>query len=132
MVFCTVAYVRSKISTTQTDEVILNIIDETSSDVLLRCGTTDETNPTIILAGKYAILAAVLSRAKTTGELAASVNTGNAQRQNTTDVDIERYEKKSEYYISQYTSSSSYSFSSYSNNFSISGNNHCRGHHGFN
>jgi hypothetical protein len=109
---CTVDYVRSKISTQLTDLAISDIIDETSSDVLSMCETTDETNPLVILAGKYAILAATLQKMKTTGELAASIQTPGSSLQNTTDIDIDRYQKKADSYISQYRSSASYSFSS--------------------
>lgn len=129
MALCTVAYVRSKIHTyTLDDQAISGIIDETSEDVLALCETTDESNPLVILAGKYAILAAVLSRMKTTGELAASVKTGNSQRQNTTDADIERYEKKAHELIDKYTDTRSYSFSSPSFNYSFS--NSCEGNDG--
>jgi len=129
---CTVDYVRSKITTILTDSDIEDIIDETSSDILAQCETTVETNPLVILAGKYAILAATLSKMKTTGEMAASIKTGNSQRQNTTDVDIERYEKKSQSFIEQYRSASSYSFSSPSYNAGFTHHSHHGGHHGFN
>ena len=129
MVLCSVDYVKSKIfSSTLTDLDISNIITETSDEVLARCETTDETNPLVILAGKYAILAAVLRKMKTTGEAAASVKTGNSQRQNTTDLDIETYEKKADYYIEKYknTVSVSYSFSSpsYHTGFNCHGGSH--------
>lgn len=132
MALCTVDYVRSKITTILTDSDIEDIIDETSSDILAQCETTVETNPLVILAGKYAILAATLSKMKTTGEMAASIKTGNSQRQNTTDVDIERYEKKSQSFIEQYRSASSYSFSSPSYNAGFTHHSHHGGHNGFN
>ena len=130
MALCTVDYVRSKVTTKLTDSELQDIIDETGNDVLDLCGTTDETNPIIILAGKNAILADVYRKMKTTGELAASVSTGNAQRQNTTDKDIDFYQIKAESYISQYKSASSYSFSSPA--FHVGFGSHHGGHHGHN
>jgi hypothetical protein len=128
MVLCSVDYVRSKIFTKLTDLDISDTITETSEEVLASCGTTDETNQTVILAGKNAILAAVLTKMKTTGEAAASVKTGNSQRQNTTDTDIERYEKKADALIEQYKSArySTFSSPSYHTGFNCHG-----GHHGF-
>jgi hypothetical protein len=128
---CTVDYVRSKITTILTDSDIKDIIDETSSDILTQCETTVETNTLIILAGKYAIIAATLSKMKTTGEMAASIKTGNSQRQNTTDIDIERYEKKSQSFISQYLEVNSHTFSSPSFNAGFTHHHH-GGHNGFN
>lgn len=129
MALCSVDYIRSYISTSLTDLDILNIINETSDDVLDLCETTDETNPLIILAGKYASRAAVLAKMKTTGELAASVKTGNSQRQNTADIDIERLEKKADSFIEKYRSARSSTFTSPS--FSIGFENHHHGgHHG--
>lgn len=130
MALCTVDYIRSKISTRQSDEIIYNIITETTEDILAQCETTDETNLNVILAGKYATLAAMLKYMKTTGEMAASVSTGNSQRQNTTDVDIARYEQKSESYIEKYRSANSYSFSSPSFHEGFTSH-HCGGHHGY-
>lgn len=112
MALCTVSYVRSKIATLLTDSDISDIIEETSSDILSICETTDETNPLIILAGKYAILAATLQKMKTTGELAASIKTPGSSIQNTADIDIDRFQKKADSYIEKYRSSASYSFSS--------------------
>lgn len=131
MALCDVDYVRAQIHTgTLSDADITNIITETSADILTECNTTLETNPLVILAGKYAILAAVLTRMKTTGEMSASVTIGNGQRQNTTDIDIARYEKKSQAYIARYNSSSAYVFSSPS--YQCGFNSHCGGHHGHN
>ncbi len=113
MALCDVAYVKAQIySSTLADTDITNIITEVTEDVLARCNTTEETNPLVILAGKYATLAAVLRRMKTTGELAASVQTPGSRQQNTTDEDIKAYETKSEAYISQYMTAAQYSFSS--------------------
>jgi hypothetical protein len=66
---------------------------------------------------------------KYTGEGAASIKTGNSQRQNTTDLDIERYEKKAESYINQFKEANNYSFSSYSHSETFT-HTHCGGHHG--
>jgi hypothetical protein len=131
MALCSVDYIKSKIFyKTLTDSDILDIITETSEDILALCETTDESNPYVILAGKYAIRAAVLAKMKTTGELAASVKTGNSQRQNTADIDIERLEKKADVYIEKYRGVRSTTFSSPS--FSVGFSNHRGGHHGFN
>lgn len=128
MALCTVDYVRSKISTVQTDAILTDIIDETTTEVLSLCGTTDETISSVIQAGKYATLAAVLRYMKTTGELAASVQTPEYKQQNTADTDIEFYQKKADSIIAQYTSVSSYTFASYSDNIGIT-NYHHGGHH---
>lgn len=130
MALCDVDYVRAHIYTgTLSDEDIADTIAEVTEDILAQCNTTSEANPLVILAGKYATLAAILTKMKTTGEMAASVKTANAQRQNTTDVDIERYEKKSQYYINQYNSASASSFSSPSFHVGLT-HTHCRGRHG--
>jgi hypothetical protein len=129
---CTVDYVKAHIKyCTLTDEDILDTIESVSEDILEECGTTVETNYDVILAGKYAIRAAVIAKMKTTGELAATVNTGNAQRQNTADQDIERLEKKSSDHIAKYVSvmSSTYSSPSYHTGFE---SHHCGGHRGLN
>ena len=128
MALCDVDYVRAHIYTgTLSDADITAIITEVTEDVLAQCNTTLETDPLVILAGKYATLAAVLTRMKTTGEMAASVTTGNGQRQNTTDVDIERYEKKAHACIAQYNSYSSFSFSSPSMHQGLTSNGGCHG-----
>jgi hypothetical protein len=90
------------------------------------CETTDETNPLVILAGKYAILAATLRRMKTTGEAAASIKTGNSQRQNTTDQVIDYYQKQADIYIEKYRNVTSYYFSSpsYHTGFNCHGGSH--------
>jgi hypothetical protein len=130
MAMCSPDYVRSKIKTTTlTDLDISNIITETSEEVRARCGTTDETNPIIILAVKYAVLAATLTRMKTTGEL-TSLRTANSQRTDTPDIDIKRYEQKSEALIEEFKRINSYTFSSPS--FTTGFSSHHGGHHGFN
>ncbi len=133
MVLCSIDYVRSKIFTSSlTDLDISNIISETSEDILTLCETTDETNPLIILAGKYAILAAVLRKMKTTGEMAASVKTGSTQRQNTTDADIELYERKADALISKYMAARSTTFTSPVFHAGFGTVRQCGGNDGFN
>lgn len=130
MVICSVADVRAKIYTASlSDAEITALITEVSEDVLTLCNTSVDTHATVILAGKYAILAAVLRRMKTTGEAAASIKTGNSQRQNTTDIDIERYEQKSAALIAQYNEAATYVFSSPSFNRGF-GHHHHGGHYG--
>lgn len=99
MVLCSVDYIRAHISTILTDDEILSIITEVSTDVLDRAGTTSETDKNIILAGKNAALAATLRKMKTSGELAARVKQGNYEQQNTIDQDIQAYEQEAEKYI---------------------------------
>lgn len=126
MALCSVDYVRSKISTIQTDEILSNLIDETTEDVLAQCETTDESNPLIILAGKYAALASLLRYMKTTGELAASIETPGSKMQNTTDIDIARYDQKSEGYIQQFRAANSFTYSNPSYNVGFTSHNTCR------
>lgn len=94
MVVCSVAYVRSFIhSEKMTDADIQNIITNTTEDILNICGVTDSTIPDITMAIRYTVLANTLINLKTTGELAASIRTPEWQQQNSTDKDIERYQK---------------------------------------
>lgn len=94
MTVCSVAYVRSFIhSEKMTDADIQNIIDNSTEDVLNICGVTDSSIPDITMAIRYTVLANVLINLKTTGELAASIKEPEWSQQNTTDKDIERYQK---------------------------------------
>ncbi len=94
MTVCSVDYVRSFIHSEKiTDVTIQSIIDNTTVDVLNICGVTDSTIPDITLAIRYTVLANVSIYLKTTGELAASVSSPEWKQQNTTDKDIERYQK---------------------------------------
>jgi hypothetical protein len=130
MAICSVADVRAKIySASLSDAEITALITEVSEDVLTLCNTSVDTHTTVILAGKYAILAAVLRRMKTTGEMAANVQTPEYRQQNTIDLDIERYEQKSAALIAQYNASSAYVFTSPSFRRGFGHHSH-GGHHG--
>jgi len=106
MVLCTVADVRARVySSTLTDLDILDIITEVSAEVLALAEVTDSSNPLLILAGKNAAWAATLRKMKTTGEMAASIQQGNSQQQNTIDADIKAYDEKAAELIQKYKDS---------------------------
>lgn len=106
MVLCSVDEVRARVySSTLTDSDILDIITEVSAEVLALAGATDSSNPLLILAGKNAAWAATLRKMKTTGEMAASIQQGNSQQQNTIDADIKAYDEKAAELIQKYKDS---------------------------
>lgn len=106
MVLCSVAEVRARVySSTLTDSDILDIITEVSAEVLALAEVTASSNPLLILAGKNAAWAATLRKMKTTGEMAASIQQGNSQQQNTIDADIKAYDKKAAELIQKYKDS---------------------------
>lgn len=106
MVLCSVDEVRARVySSTLTDSDILDIITEVSAEVLALAEVTDSSNPLLILAGKNAAWAATLRKMKTTGEMAASIQQGNSQQQNTIDADIKAYEEKAAELIQKYKDS---------------------------
>ena len=103
---CSVDEVRARVySSTLTDSDILDIITEVSAEVLALAEATDSSNPLLILAGKNAAWAATLRKMKTTGEMAASIQQGNSQQQNTIDADIKAYEEKAAELIQKYKDS---------------------------
>lgn len=106
MVLCSVDEVRARVySSTLTDSDILDIITEVSAEVLALAEATDSSNPLLILAGKNAAWAATLRKMKTTGEMAASIQQGNSQQQNTIDADIKAYDEKAAELIQKYKDS---------------------------
>jgi hypothetical protein len=108
MVLCSVAEVRARVySSTLTDSDILDIITEVSAEVLAlaEVTVTASSNPLLILAGKNAAWAATLRKMKTTGEMAASIQQGNSQQQNTIDADIKAYDEKAAELIQKYQDS---------------------------
>lgn len=106
MVLCSVDEVRARVySSTLTDSDIHDIITEVSAEVLALAEATDSSNPLLILAGKNAAWAATLRKMKTTGEMAASIQQGNSQQQNTIDADIKAYEEKAAELIQKYKDS---------------------------
>jgi len=106
MVLCSVAEVRARVySSTLTDSDILDIITEVSAEVLALAEVTASSNPLLILAGKNAAWAATLRKMKTTGEMAASIQQGNSQQQNTIDADIKAYDEKAAELIQKYKDS---------------------------
>ena len=106
MALCSVADVRAKIYTKMTDYDIEDIIDDVSKEVLDLAGTTDTSNSSIQLAGKYAACAATLRRMRTTGEAAANIKHGNSQQQNTIDADITFYDQRSAFFLKKFRTSS--------------------------
>jgi len=106
MALCSVADVRAKIYTKMTDYDIEDIINEVSKEVLDLAGTTDTSNSSIQLAGKYAACAATLRRMRTTGEAAANIKHGNSQQQNTIDADITFYDQRSAFFLKKFRTSS--------------------------
>ena len=106
MVLCSIAEVRARVySSTLTDSDILDIITEVSAEVLALAEVTDSSSPLLILAGKNAAGAATLRKMKTTGEMAASIQQGNSQQQNTIDADIKAYDEKAAELIQKYKDS---------------------------
>jgi len=106
MVLCSVAEVRARVySSTLADSDILDIITEVSAEVLSLAEVTASSNPLLILAGKNAAWAATLRKMKTTGEMAASIQQGNSQQQNTIDADIKAYDEKAAELIQKYKDS---------------------------
>lgn len=106
MVLCSVDEVRARVySSTLTDSDILDIITEVSAEVLALAEVTDSSSPLLILAGKNAAWAATLRKMKTTGEMAASIQQGNSQQQNTIDADIKAYDEKAAELIQKYKDS---------------------------
>lgn len=106
MVLCSVDEVRARVySSTLTDSDILDIITEVSAEVLALAEVTASSNPLLILAGKNAAWAATLRKMKTTGEMAASIQQGNSQQQNTIDADIKAYDEKAAELIQKYKDS---------------------------
>jgi len=106
MVLCSVVEVRARVySSTLTDSDILDIITEVSAEVLALAEVTASSNPLLILAGKNAAWAATLRKMKTTGEMAASIQQGNSQQQNTIDADIKAYDEKAAELIQKYKDS---------------------------
>ena len=106
MVLCSIAEVRARVySSTLTDSDILDIITEVSAEVLALAEVTDSSSPLLILAGKNAAWAATLRKMKTTGEMAASIQQGNSQQQNTIDADIKAYDEKAAELIQKYKDS---------------------------
>lgn len=106
MVLCSVDEVRARVySSTLTDSDILDIITEVSAEVLALAEATDSSSPLLILAGKNAAWAATLRKMKTTGEMAASIQQGNSQQQNTIDADIKAYDEKAAELIQKYKDS---------------------------
>ena len=135
MSVCSVAYVKSFIhSEKMTDEDILDIIDNTTDDVLKICGVMDSSIPDITMAIRYTALANTLRYLKTTGELAPSIKAGNSQRQNTPDQDIEKYQalanELTQPYIILKNSNFNSTFASPSYSRGIS-DTRCGGRHGY-
>ena len=131
MVVCSVDYVRSFIHSEKIiDATIQSIIDNTTEDVMNLCGVTDSTIPDITLAIRYTVLANVSIYLKTNGELAASVGTPEWKQQNTTDKDIERYQKLADELTQPYTILKNSNFNSTFTSPTFVENFTCDHHHG--
>lgn len=107
MVLCSVDDVKAYFtSATLSDADYLAIITTVSAEVLTKAGTTDESNALLIQAGIHGSVATAMKRARSSGELAASVKQGNYQIQNTGLIEvINTHEKEKEAYIQQYKDS---------------------------
>ena len=116
MAMCSVDDVRVHVNPTSLEDTdIMNIILSTTSSVLTRAGSTDETNPYLIQACIHASAAIALKRARASGEYASSVETPDSKISIDGIIDeIKQHEEERDYYISQYKTYSSSVFSSFS------------------
>jgi hypothetical protein len=109
MPLCSVDEVRtycSPVSVTNID--ILDIIYRVSVEILLKAGSTDETNSYLIQAGVHAAVAATMKKARSNGELADRVSVDGYSQQNTgLNEEIKGHETEAEFYIQKYIAESS-------------------------
>jgi hypothetical protein len=105
MARCSVADVRSKVFTTTTDLQLTAIIADVDNEVSTFVGTTDQSNPNLIQAVKWAARSATLRYMVTNGEMAASIETPGYRQQNTIDKHIEFYDNEKLKYIKLYKTS---------------------------
>ena len=107
MVLCSVedvwAYTKP-VSVSEAD--ITSIIQRVSTEVMTGAEATDESNAFLIQAGIHGSVAATIKKARSNGELAASVETPEYKQQNTGLIDeINSHEKKMDGYIQRYRDS---------------------------
>lgn len=107
MVLCSVDDVKAYFtSATLSDADYLAIITTVSAEVLTKAGATAESNALLIQAGIHGSVAVAMKRARSSGELAASVKSGNYQIQNTgLTEEIKAHEEERDTYIQQYKDS---------------------------
>jgi hypothetical protein len=111
-----------------TDTDLSNIVNRAYSNVLRSTGVTDDSSSNIQLAIEYTAFAMIKRKLKDMGVLAASIKTGNAQRQNTADKDIDDYQARADAIINPYRDIQQ---SAYSSPSCHAGFDHCSGgHHG--
>ena len=88
------------------DSDINAIIQSVSREVLTIAEATDESNAFLILAGIHGSVAATMKKARSNGELAATVKTPEYEQQNTGLIDeINSHEKKMDECIQRYQNS---------------------------
>jgi len=106
MARCSPTDVRSKVFTKATDLQISAIIADVDDEVSTLAGSTNQIDPNLIEACKWASRASTLRYMITTGEMAVNIKRGNSQQQNAPDPLIKAYEEKAESYIQKYKISS--------------------------
>lgn len=110
MVLCSVADVRAyanPISVSDSD--VTAIIQRVSVDVMTKAEATDESNAFLIQAVIHGSAAVTLKKARSNGELAASVETPEYKQQNAGLIDeINSHEKEMADYIQMYQNSVRY------------------------
>jgi hypothetical protein len=91
------------------DADITAIIQRVSTDVMTKARATDESNAFLVQAGIHGSVAATIKKARTNGELAASVETPEYKQANTGLIDeINSHEKEMAEYIQMYRDSVRY------------------------
>ncbi len=110
MVLCSVEDVRAYANPASVSDVdITAIIQRVSTDVMTKAEATDESNAFLIQAGIHGSVAVTLKKARSNGELAASVETPEYKQQNTGLIDeINSHEKEMADYIQKYRDSIRY------------------------
>jgi len=110
MVLCSVEDVQAYAKPESvSDADITAIIQRVSTDVMTKAEATDETNAFLVQAGIHGSVAATLKKARSNGELAASVETPEYKQQNTGIIDeINSHEKEMAGYIQRYRDAERY------------------------
>jgi hypothetical protein len=103
---CSPADVRSKVFTKATDLQISGIISDVDDEVSTLAGSTNQSDPNLIQACKWASRADTVRYMMTNGEMPVNVKYGNSQQQNAPDQLIKAYDEKADAYIQKYKTSS--------------------------
>jgi len=131
MAMCTYADVRVYIDPDQiSDADITSIIAASTTAILTKAGSTDQTNAYLIQAVIHDAVAITIKRARAIGEL--STNKTPEYEVSFTGIieEIKQHEAERDEYLRLYqVSTPSYSFSSPSFNLGFSSHHHCGGHH---